>query len=357
MKKILFTGGGSAGHVVPNIALIGYLNQHGWESYYIGSYTGIEKALITPLSTPYYGISSGKLRRFKSWRNLLAPFQVLRGIWQAWRLLHKIRPQVVFSKGGFVAFPVVFAAWLRSIPVIIHEADLTPGLANRLSIPFAQKVCVNFPGAQQYFKNPNNVVVTGIPLRESLTSGSRERGLAFLGFSSSKPVLLIYGGSLGANKLNELTRATLPELTQQFQVAHVCGAHKTDDAFNNINDYRQFPYIDKEFGDILACADLVISRSGANTVYELIALKKNHILIPLPKTASRGDQIENAAYAKGLGYSTVINDEDLDRDSLKKTIDSCWLEREKIQQKLNEFEIPDSFGIMSTILNETIQSK
>lgn len=350
MKTILFTGGGSAGHVVPNIALINYLKDYGWKSHYIGSYEGIEKTLIAPLNIPYYGISTGKLRRFKSWRNLLTPFQVLAGIWQAWRLLKRIKPAVVFSKGGFVAFPVVFAAWLRRIPVIIHEADLTPGLANRLSIPFAQHICVNFPGAEKYFKNPSNVIVTGIPLRQSLTSGSRERGLNFLQFSASKPVLLVYGGSLGAQNLNDVTREILPELTSQFQVVHVCGAHKTDERFNNVKDYQQFPYINDEFGDVLACADLVISRAGANTVYELIALRKNHILIPLSKKASRGDQIENAEYSSQRGYSTVIDDEKLDANTLKKAIESSWEKKEKIHQQLLQFSVPDSFGIISNLI-------
>ncbi len=351
MKKILFTGGGSAGHVVPNIALIEYLNQHGWQSHYIGSYEGIEKSLIAPLHIPYYGISSGKLRRFTTWRNLLTPFQVLRGIAQAWHLLGRIKPNVVFSKGGFVAFPVVFAAWLRRIPAIIHEADLTPGLANRLSIPFAKHICVNFPGAQHHFKNPSKVIITGIPIRENLLAGSRERGLAFLAFSRAKPVLLVYGGSLGAQKLNDVTRQLVHELTQHFQIVHVCGANKTSEEFAHFKDYKQYPYVNEEFGDILACADLVISRAGANTVYELIALKKVHILIPLPKTASRGDQIENAQYSAESGYSTVINDEDLNSSSMKKTIAHCWSQREQFQQKLSEFKLPDSFNIISNLLD------
>lgn len=351
MRKILFTGGGTAGHVVPNIALIEYLNQRGWESHYIGSYTGIEKSLITPLNIPYYGISSGKLRRFTTWRNLLTPFQVLQGIWQAWRLLGRIRPNVVFSKGGFVAFPVVFAAWLRRIPVIIHEADLTPGLANRLSLPFAKHVCVNFPDAQHYFKNPSKVVVTGIPLRNNLTTGSRERGLEFLQFSSSKPVLLVYGGSLGAKKLNEVTREALPELTQRFQIVHVCGENKTDKQFETIEGYKQYPYINEEFGDILACADLVISRAGANTVYELIALKKNHILVPLSKAASRGDQIENANYSEKQGFSTVLNDESLSPRLLNETVNHCWAAHDKYQQQLSKFILPDSLAIIDGLLN------
>jgi UDP-N-acetylglucosamine--N-acetylmuramyl-(pentapeptide) pyrophosphoryl-undecaprenol N-acetylglucosamine transferase len=351
MKTILFTGGGSAGHVVPNIALIEYLNQHGWQSHYIGSYAGIEKTLIAPLNIPYHGISTGKLRRFKSWRNLLTPFQVLTGIWQAWRLLRKIKPAVVFSKGGFVAFPVVFAAWLSRIPVIIHESDFTPGLANRLSIPFAQQICVNFPGAEKHFKNPEKVVVTGIPLRKTFTSGSRDRGLNFLQFTSSKPVLLIYGGSLGAQKLNNVTWQNLSDLTQQFQVVHVCGANKTDPQYDKVPDYRQFPYINEEFGDVINCADLVVSRAGANTVYELIALQKNHILIPLSKSASRGDQIENAEYAKEKGYSTVLQDEDLNTNSLKSTIKHCWSERDKIHQQLQKFSTPDSFGLILSIIN------
>ncbi|MDQ2994587.1 MAG: undecaprenyldiphospho-muramoylpentapeptide beta-N-acetylglucosaminyltransferase [Pseudomonadota bacterium] len=350
MPKIVFTGGGTAGHVVPNIALIEHLGQLGWESSYIGSYSGIEKQLITPLDVPYHGISSGKLRRQLTLRNLLTPFQVLHGIGQAWQLLRTIRPDVVFSKGGFVAFPVVFAAWLNRIPVILHEADLTPGLANRLSMPFAKQICINFPGGLKYYSNPAKVSVTGIPLRAGLVKGDPARGLAFLNFDKSKPVLLIFGGSLGSTKLNKVIHATITKLCEDFQVVHVCGTNNINNDFKSLTNYRQFEFVNENFGDIIACADLVISRAGANAVYELITLGKPHILIPLPTTASRGDQIENAAYTEQQGLSHVIKDEDLNVAMLLQAVQNCWQQREQIKLKLNTYQSHNSLELITELL-------
>lgn len=354
MPKIVFTGGGSAGHVVPNIALIEHLRELGWETGYIGSYAGIEKTLIEPMGVPYYGISTGKLRRQLSLRNLLTPFQVLRGIGQAWRYLRLIKPDVVFSKGGFVAFPIVFAAWLNRIPVLIHEADLTPGLANKLSMPFANHICINFPGGLKYYRNANKVSVTGIPLRAGLVAGNAARGLEFLGFTKDKPVLLIFGGSLGSKKLNSVVHEIAPQLTKTFQIVHVCGPNNTNDADQSLANYRQYPYINDNFGDILACADIVISRAGANAVYELIALAKPHILIPLPTTASRGDQIENAEYTKQQGLSRVINDADLNPTHLLQAIDDCWQHRTQTQQKLKTFSPLNSLTLITNLLYQQI---
>lgn len=356
MPKIVFTGGGSAGHVVPNIALIEHLRGLDWETSYIGSYNGIEKSLIEPMGVPYFGVSSGKLRRQLSFRNLLTPLQVLLGMGQAWRLLRHIRPDVVFSKGGFVAFPIVFAAWLNRIPVLIHEADLTPGLANRLSMPFAKHICINFPGGLKYYRNTNKVSVTGIPLRRGLVTGDRQRGLDFLGFDDQKPVLLIFGGSLGSAKLNAAVHGSAHQLVEKFQIVHVCGPNKTNEDLKALPHYRQYPYINDNFGDVLASADIVISRAGANAVYELIALAKPHILIPLPTTASRGDQIENADYAKQQGLSRVINDADLNQQSLLEAIDDCWLNRTETQAKLRTYTPPNSLDLITKLLTAQLNT-
>ena len=192
MKKIVLTGGGTAGHVTPNIALIPELKKAGYEIYYIGSYEGIEKKLIEKLGIPYYGISSGKLRRYIDLKNISDPFKVLKGFAQARKLLKKIKPDVVFSKGGFVSVPVVVAAKSRKIPCIIHESDMTPGLANKICIPCAVRVCTNFPETLKHLP-AEKAVLTGSPIREELFKGDKEKGLKFCGFDNSKPVILIIG--------------------------------------------------------------------------------------------------------------------------------------------------------------------
>lgn len=349
--RIVLTGGGTAGHVTPNLALIEAMDLLGWRIDYIGSETGIEHQMIEREGIPYHAISTGKLRRYWTWKNLWAPFQVLKGIVQAFQILRKIKPNLVFSKGGFVAFPVALSAWLLRIPVVAHESDLTPGLANRLSFPFVTKLCVAFDGTKAAFRNLKKVVVTGTPIRLSLFQGDRARGLAHCGFNAQKPVLMIVGGSLGAKVINECVRGSLPELIKQFQVIHLCGKGKRDERLADQADYFQCEYAHTEMADLLAASDLVVSRSGANAVYELLALTKPHVFIPLSKKVSRGDQIDNAHYFEKQGVSVVLEEEKLNQHTLLEAIASVYTQLPEIKQRLKALNIDSATDRVMDLLH------
>ena len=259
MKRIILTGGGTAGHVTPNIALLPRLKELNYDIHYIGSYNGIEKELIEQLGIPYHGISSGKLRRYFSLRNFTDPFRVLKGFREAHRLIKLLKPEVIFSKGGFVSVPVVFAGKKCKVPTIIHESDMTPGLANKLSIPSATKVCCNFPETVELLP-ASKAVLTGSPIRQELLSGDRQHALDFTGLTDGKPVILIIGGSLGAVAVNEAVRRILPVLLKDFQVIHLCGKGKLDPSLNALDGYVQYEYIKDELKDLFALSDIVISR-------------------------------------------------------------------------------------------------
>ncbi len=325
-KKILLTGGGTAGHVTPNIALLPELKKLGYEIHYMGSYDGIEKKLIEELGIPYTGISSGKLRRYLSAKNFTDPFRVLKGFSEAKKFIKEYKPDVVFSKGGFVSVPVVFAAKKYKIPVIIHESDMTPGLANKLAIPKAVKVCHNFPETAKYLPE-GKAVYTGSPIRSELLSGNKLLGLDMCKFTSNKPVIMVIGGSLGAASVNKAVREALPKLLDKFQVVHLCGKGKIDESLNNTKGYIQFEYIKSELKNLFAMADVIISRAGANAICEILALKKPSILIPLPANASRGDQLLNAASFSNQGFSEVIEEENITTDLLVNTINNVYKER------------------------------
>lgn len=327
MKHIVLTGGGTAGHVTPNIAMIPRLKELGYKISYIGSYEGIEKKLIEELGIPYYGISSGKLRRYFDVKNFTDPFRVLKGFMEAKKLMKELKPDVVFSKGGFVTVPVVIAASRKKIPTFIHESDMTPGLANKICIPFATKVCCNFPETVSHLPE-DKAVLTGTPIRQELLTGNRDKGLAFTGFSPNKPVILIIGGSLGATAVNQAVRAILPELLQDFQVIHLCGKGKLDESLKDTKGYVQYEYIKKELADLFALADVVISRAGANAICELSALNKPNLLIPLSARASRGDQILNARSFEHLGYSKVLEEEEITNESLLDAVYDLYENRE-----------------------------
>lgn len=315
-KNLVLTGGGTAGHVTPNIALLEKLDKSEWNIAYIGSETGIEKQLIAAQGIPYHPIKTGKMRRYFSWKNILDPFLIVYGIGQAFFLLHRLKADLVFSKGGFVAFPVVFAAWLQRIPVIAHESDMTPGLANRLCYPFVKNICINFASGKKFYRNTSKLIVTGTPIRQALFEGSKEQGLALCHFHAEKPCLLVIGGSLGAASINRAVRDALPRLLQNFQVIHICGKGNLDANLQNKPGYRQFDYVNEELADLFAAADVVVSRAGANAVCEILALKKPHIFIPLSARVSRGDQIHNARYFMQQQVSTVIEDEALTSEGL-----------------------------------------
>lgn len=315
MKKIILTGGGTAGHVTPNIALIPELQKRDYEIHYIGSKDGIETKLMSEFDIPYYGISSGKLRRYFDIKNFTDPARIIKGYTEAAKIMKRVKPDVIFSKGGFVTVPVVLAAKRKKVPCVLHESDISPGLANRLCIPSATAVCANFPETLSHLPE-EKAHLTGSPIRKELFSGNRLNGLDFCGFSTDKPVILVIGGSLGSVRVNEAVRDILPELLEKYQVIHLCGKDKVDESLVDVEGYAQFEYIQKELCDLLGAADLVISRAGANAICELLALHKPNILIPLSLEASRGDQILNAESFEKQGFSYVIREEDLSSEKL-----------------------------------------
>lgn len=323
MKRIVMTGGGTAGHVTPNIALIPRLKKMGYEIHYIGTKDGIERGLIEAQGISYHSISAGKLRRYLDLKNLTDTFRVVRGFNDAMSVLRKLKPDVVFSKGGFVSCPVVWAAKMRGIPAIIHESDMTPGLANKLSIPFARKICYTFPETKNYIPKEKGVL-TGIPVRESLFSGKAELGKRLCGFNDKLPVMVIVGGSQGSQVLNNAIRGTLNELLRKFQICHMCGKGNVDQSLNNLSGYKQFEYINEELPHVFAMADLVVSRAGATTIYELLALKKPNLLIPLSKQASRGDQILNSESFEKQGFSKVLMEEELNSKSFMENVEELY---------------------------------
>lgn len=348
MKKIVMTGGGTAGHVTPNIALLPALKEAGYEIQYIGSYNGIEKELIEAQNIPYNGISSGKLRRYFDPKNFSDPFKVVKGYGQAVGLLKKIKPDIVFSKGGFVSVPVVLAAKTCGIPAIIHESDITPGLANKIAIKGAKKVCCNFPETLKYLPQ-EKAVLTGSPIRRELLSGKPENAYKLCGFpTQKKPVLLIIGGSLGSKAINEAVRKVLPELLKDFYIIHLCGKGNLDESLIGTTGYAQFEYAREELTDMLALADLAISRAGANSICELLALHKPNILIPLSAAASRGDQILNAKSFAKQGFSYVIQEEDVTDEVLLSAVREVYKDRQKYIDAMSQSGQMDSIG---TILN------
>lgn len=351
MKHIVLTGGGTAGHVTPNIALIPRLKELGYEISYIGSYEGIEKKLIEDMHIPYYGISSGKLRRYFDVKNFTDPFRVIKGFGEAKKLLKQLKPDVVFSKGGFVTVPVVIAARKCHIPAIIHESDMTPGLANKICIPSAAKVCCNFPETVQSLP-ADKAVLTGTPIRAELLNGDKEAGRKFCGFSSDKPVLMVIGGSLGAASVNQNIHLILPELLKDFQVIHLCGKGKLDESLVNTEGYVQYEYIRQELADLFALADVVISRAGANAICEIKALNKPNLLIPLSAKASRGDQILNARSFQRQGFSMVLEEEEITDKSLLNAIRELYHNRQSYIDAMSGSNTIDSIEKITDLIQE-----
>lgn len=351
MKHIVLTGGGTAGHVTPNIAMIPTLQEKGFQISYIGSYDGIEKKLIEEMGISYYGISSGKLRRYFDVKNFTDPFNVIKGFFEAKKLMKKLKPDVVFSKGGFVTVPVVVAAKLSKVPAVIHESDMTPGLANKLCLPFCTKVCCNFPEAIKNLPE-KKAVLTGTPIRQELLAGSKEKALKFTGLSANKPVIMIIGGSLGSVVVNNAVRKILPDLLKDFQVIHLCGKGKVDETLKNQKGYVQYEYIKDELADLFALSDIVISRAGANAICEISALKKPNLLIPLSAKASRGDQILNARSFERLGYSKVLEEEELENVNLLDEIQDLYKNKEKYIQNMSQSSQNDSIGQIVNMLLE-----
>ncbi|MBR2046105.1 MAG: undecaprenyldiphospho-muramoylpentapeptide beta-N-acetylglucosaminyltransferase [Agathobacter sp.] len=357
MKKIVMTGGGTAGHVTPNIALMPALKEAGYDIHYIGSYNGIEKGLIEAQNIPYTGISSGKLRRYFDLKNISDPFRVIKGFGQAFSLMHKIKPDIVFSKGGFVSVPVVLAAKTCGIPAIIHESDITPGLANRIAIKGARKVCCNFPETLKYLP-ADKAVLTGSPIRRELLKGNGDAAYTLCKFPSErKPVLLIIGGSLGSKAINEAVRKILPELLKDFYIIHLCGKGNLDESLIGTVGYAQFEYANAELTDMLALADLAISRAGANSICELLALHKPNILIPLSAAASRGDQILNAKSFAKQGFSYVIQEEDVTDEVLLEAVRKVYADRQTYTDAMSKSGQMDSIGTIIKLIESESKKK
>lgn len=350
MKKIVLTGGGTAGHVTPNIALIPKLKEMGYEIHYIGSYDGIEKRLIEDFGIPYYGVATGKFRRYYDPKNFSDPFKVIKGIGEAKKILKELRPDVIFSKGGFVSVPVVRAAASLKIPCVLHESDLTPGLANKLCMPVASKICCNFPETKESIGG-DKAVLTGSPIREELLTGSRDAAISLCGFEENKPVIMVIGGSQGAMAINDCVRAALPKLLEDFNIVHICGKDKMDNLLLNIKGYKQFEYVKAELRDLFALCDLVISRAGANAICELLALKKPNLLIPLPTKGSRGDQLLNASSFEAQGFSMVLREEDLDEDTIVESVQQLYCGRQSFIDNMNKSGQLDPIGIICDIID------
>lgn len=354
MKKIILTGGGTAGHVTPNLALIPSLQELGYEIRYIGSYQGMERKLIEQAGIPYDGISSGKLRRYFDIKNFSDPLRVVKGYTEALKLMKKYKPDVVFSKGGFVAVPVVLAAKHYKIPVIIHESDMTPGLANKLCIPSASKVCCNFPETLNYLPK-DKAVLTGSPIRAELLEGDRLSGLQYTKLSSNRPVLLVIGGSLGSVTVNTVVRQTLPLILNDFQVIHICGKGNLDDSLIGTEGYVQYEYVDAPLKHLFAAADLVISRAGANSICEILAMRKPNILIPLSAAASRGDQILNANSFSQQGFSTVLEEDNLTIDSLQQAVSRTYENRHTFIEVMEASQLSNAVETVISLIESLHQ--
>lgn len=327
LKTIVLTGGGTAGHVTPNLALIPELKKAGYNVIYIGTENGMERGLVEKTGVEYHYVSTGKLRRYMSKDNFTDMFKVVKGIGEAKKLIKRLKPDIVFSKGGFVAVPVVLGAKFNGVPVIAHESDMTPGLANKIAMPFAKKICTTFPETVKYIGKKG--IHTGTPIRKELFEGDKEKGLKLCGFDNEKPVIMMMGGSLGSQKINKVLRAALTEITTGFQLVHICGKGNVDKSIN-IKGYKQFEYLSEELPHVIACADMVISRAGSNSISEFLALKKPALLIPLSAKASRGDQILNAQSFEKQGYCLVLNEEDMTPESLLKAIKELYLAKDSL---------------------------
>ena len=351
MKKIVLTGGGTLGHVTPHLALIPHLKEKGYEIHYVGTENGMEAGRMKAVEgIVYHAVKSGKLRRYFSWQNFTDPFRVIAGAFQSAHLMGKIKPDVVFSKGGFVAVPVVFGAWLRRIPVLCHESDLTPGLANKLCKPFAKKFATTFPECAEALGK--KAEMTGTPLRPELFRGSREKGLEDAGFDGKKPVLMMMGGSSGAQRVNACLREALDELTKDFDVLHVCGKGNLDASLDGLKGYTQVEFLDADLPDAMACTDLVLSRAGANALCEFQALGRPMLLIPYPKGASRGDQILNAKSLQKRGLCHVLMQENMTRETLVQAVRETWADKEKLTEALRNAPPADGTNRVLELIEE-----
>lgn len=339
--NIVFTGGGTGGHIFPGLAVADELRQLCKETgkecriVWIGSSKGMDRSIIEKSGSvdTFYGIPTGKLRRYFSLENLVDVFKIIGGCIASFFLLLKLRPAVVFSKGGFVSVPPCLAAGFLRIPVYTHECDFSPGLATKLNSRVAKKVLLSYPETAAYFgqKFKGRLEVTGNPVRPIFYDTDKERGRNFLNLQEGKPVLLVLGGSSGARQINNLVLENLDYLTEHFQVVHQTGgekAHFDESAIPQTISgvYKHYGFIYSEMPDVLACADVVLSRSGANSLWECAVLGKAMVLVPLCGSGTRGDQVENARFFvdSGVALSLVADEADSQhlQEALNKMLDA-----------------------------------
>jgi UDP-N-acetylglucosamine--N-acetylmuramyl-(pentapeptide) pyrophosphoryl-undecaprenol N-acetylglucosamine transferase len=309
---VVFTGGGTGGHVFPGLAVVEELLRR-WDgkAVWIGSSNGIENHILKNAGFPFYGIAAGKLRRYFSFRNCTDVFRVILGWFQALHILKRLSPVLVFSKGGYVSVPVVYAARCLGIPVITHESDYDPGLATRMNSLVAGRILVAYQDTVGYFPDSRKtrVTVTGNPVRRAVLEGDGLRGKALIGVSPETSVVLFLGGSLGAEQINDLVDEIIKDLSQRVFVVHQTGDASEAAGHGNNNNYLRKSFFGQEYPDILAAADLVVCRAGAGTLWEAAVLGRPAVLIPLGRDGSRGDQLRNAELFHKIGGMTVLSPE------------------------------------------------
>ena len=355
MSKIAFTGGGTVGHVSVNLSLIPTALEKGHQVFYIGSKNGIEREMIeSQLSNiKYYPISSGKLRRYLSFENAKDVFKVLKGILDARRVLKKEKPDLLFSKGGFVSVPVVIAARSLNIPTIIHESDLTPGLANKISLKFSKKIYTTFEDTLKYLPKDKADFV-GATIREDLKEGNQQKGYEITGFDSDKKVLLVMGGSLGSKKLNDIIRENLEALLHDYQLIHLTGHGLVDESYKQ-KGYIQYEFVKEELTHLLSITDTVVSRAGSNAIYEFLTLRIPMLLIPLGLDQSRGDQIDNAKYFESKGYGKMIPEDQLTQFKLLEQLKQIESHRTDITHQMESYkESYTKEDLFNKILNDAL---
>lgn len=350
-KTIVFTGGGSAGHVSGNLVLIPKCAEENWDIHYIGSEQGIERGLVSNLQqVTYHCVSTGKLRRYFSWENVKDVFTVAKGIFQSYQLIKKLNPTVVFSKGGFVSVPVVLGARLHKVPVIIHEPDLNMGLANRISLPFATKMCTSFQETKKKHASPKAIYVGPI-IRQELKAGNALRGLTSCSFTSDKPVVLIMGGSQGAQRINQIVISVLPQLVKHFQIVHICGKGKMDQTVS-VSGYQSFEFVGQELPDFLALADIVVSRAGSNSIMELLALHKPMLLIPHTNGGSRSGQLANAQYFQNEGFADLLLEHHMTNENFEEAIKQLYEKRMAYIEKMKFHQKGEGADKVMTLIRE-----
>ena len=339
---IALTGGGTAGHVMPNIALIPDLEAHGYHVIYIGS-SGIEKELLKSYDLAYYTIQVGKLRRYFSWQNFFDIFKVALGFFQSFFILLRTKPQLIFSKGGFVSVPVALAARVLNIKIFTHESDVSPGLANKIILKFANKIFYSFSETEQFLPK-NKAIFSGTPIRKNLFQGSKEKALKFCHFKDDDlSTVLVMGGSLGALKINTALHKALPKILEKFKVIHITGRGKEIN-FKHPN-YCCFPYVYQELKAIFAITEFIIARAGANSIFEFLALKKPMLLIPL-EAGSRGDQVLNSESFRNQGWARVLREGQLDDLSLLSELEILREQTETIVQHQSSWSIKNPNDII-----------